>query len=261
MENKQHYGADIFSEPKEACSSEYPKILLSGDSALLVEFGNAINANLNQQATDFAARLREEKTNVFTDIVPAFCSVYIEYDALEAGYDEVREIVQRNLYKKTGTRIKEKKTIEIPVCYGGIYGEDLPFVVKHAGLTVQQVVDIHSSRDYLIYMLGFMPGFPYLGGLDPRIFTPRLQTPRLKIPAGSVGIGGEQTGIYPLGSPGGWQLIGRTPLRPYRPDREPPIAYEAGNYIHFVPVSEKEYQLIQKDDENETYQYKITKGD
>ena len=132
--------------------------------------------------------------------------------------------------------------VEIPVCYGGSYGEDLKDVAAHAGLTEEEVIKLHSSVDYNIYMLGFLPGFPYLGGLDPKLFTPRLDNPRTKIPEGSVGIGGEQTGIYPLESPGGWRLIGRTPLKLYDPDREQPFLYQAGDYIRFVPITAEEYE-------------------
>lgn len=124
----------------------------------------------------------------------------------------------------------------------------------HANLSTQEVIDIHSSEDYLIYMLGFLPGFSYLGGLDKRIHTPRLANPRIKIPAGSVGIGGSQTGIYPLDSPGGWQLLGLTPVKTYDPNREIPILFEAGDYIHFVPVTEKDFLEIKEQVNQGTYE-------
>ena len=154
----------------------------------------------------------------------------------------------------------EKLITEIPVCYGGVFGPDIENVAKLAGLTVEEVIKIHSQEDYLIYMLGFLPGFTYLGGLDERIHTPRLANPRIKIPAGSVGIGGSQTGIYPLDSPGGWQLIGKTPVKTYDPLREPPILFEAGQYIRFVPVTEDEYYKIEDKISKGQYQYSIYKG-
>ena len=132
----------------------------------------------------------------------------------------------------------------IPVCYDGEFAPDMEDVCAHTGLQREQVIRLHTSRDYLIYMLGFLPGFPYLGGMDERIEAPRLETPRTLIPAGAVGIGGKQTGIYPLASPGGWRLIGRTPIKVYDPDREEPILYKSGDYIRFYPITEEEYKDI-----------------
>ena len=154
-----------------------------------------------------------------------------------------------------------RRVFEIPVCYGGQYGPDLANIAEHAGLTEEEVVKIHSSKDYLIYMLGFLPGFCYLGGLDERIHTPRLANPRLKINAGSVGIGGSQTGIYPLDSPGGWQLMGMTPVKTYDPDREVPILLSAGDYIRFIPVDEEEYLRIKELVERDEYQCTVREGE
>ena len=156
---------------------------------------------------------------------------------------------------------RKKKVFEIPVCYGGEFGPDLATIAEHAGLSEQEVIDIHTSTDYLIYMLGFLPGFTYLGGLDERIHTPRLANPRIRIPAGSVGIGGSQTGIYPMDSPGGWQLMGLTPVKTYDPDREVPILVEAGDYIRFVPVDRAEYDRIKTEVEQGTYRVRIVEGE
>lgn len=152
------------------------------------------------------------------ETVPAFASLLIFYDPLVTEYDAVAAAVQKLAQAPdSDTAAEEGRLVEIPVCYGGAFGPDLPFVAEHAGLTETEVIRLHAGRDYPIYMLGFLPGFPYLGGLDERLFTPRLPTPRTAIPAGSVGIGGEQTGVYPIASPGGWQLIGRTPLKLFDP--------------------------------------------
>ena len=147
--------------------------------------------------------------------------------------------------------------IEIPVLYGGEMGPDLENVAKHNHKTPEEVIQIHTSEEYLIYMLGFIAGFPYLGGMSKEIATPRLKSPRVKIDGGAVGIAGEQTGIYPVDSPGGWQLIGRTPLKLYDADREKPILLEAGQYIKFRSVSKKEYKKIEKEVMEQTYQYVI----
>ncbi len=234
-----------------------PEILLSGDKAVLVKFSDKINEKTNKEVTGFVIKLKKSEITGITDIIPAFCSVLVNYDPGNISYSQLHTKIEEVLSEKSDNDGSGKRVIEIPVCYGGCYGEDLEHVAAHAGLTQEQVIDIHSSRDYLIYMLGFMPGFPYLGGLDSRIFTPRLKTPRISIPAGSVGIGGEQTGIYPLQSPGGWKLIGRTPVRPYRPEMQPAIIYEAGDYIRFVPVSEDEYEKIRQEDLAGKYKLKV----
>ena len=156
---------------------------------------------------------------------------------------------------------KRKKVYEIPVCYGGEYGPDIQNIADHAGLSVEEVIDIHTSRDYLIYMLGFLPGFTYLGGLDERIHTPRLANPRIKIAAGSVGIGGSQTGIYPMDSPGGWQLMGLTPVKTYDPEREIPILVEAGDYIRFVRIDEDEFKRIKELVDRGEYQCVVHEGE
>lgn len=140
---------------------------------------------------------------------------------------------------------KPAKVVEIPVCYGGQYGPDIEFVAEHNGLSVQEVISIHTKPEYLVYMIGFCPGFPYLGGMDERIATPRRTTPRLQIPARSIGIAGNQTGGYPISTPGGWQIIGRTPVEMFRPeDEEKPSLLNSGDIVKFVAISEQEYLAL-----------------
>ncbi|RLF75230.1 allophanate hydrolase, partial [Thermococci archaeon] len=176
------------------------------------------------------------------EVVPTYTSIYVYYDPLKIGYSEVVEAVKPFLNAEPK---KEKaRIIEIPTAYGGEFGPDIEFVAEYNGLSVDDVIEIHSKPLYRVYMLGFTPGFAYLGGMDERIATPRLEKPRLKVPAGSVGIAGKQTGIYPLESPGGWRLIGRTPLKLFDANREPPTLLQPGDYIKFVPISEEEFWEI-----------------
>lgn len=222
------------------------RILTAGDSSLLVEFGKEISPQINRKIANTVQLMREQHIEGVVDVIPAFCSLLINYDPRVISYEKMKKRIAALVKVDIKGGESVKKVFEIPVVYGGEYGPDLAYIAERAGLSEQEVIDIHSSCDYLIYMLGFLPGFCYLGGLDERIHTPRLATPRIRIPAGSVGIGGSQTGIYPLDSPGGWQLMGMTPVKTYDPEREVPILVEAGDYIRFVPVDEAEYLRIKE---------------
>lgn len=222
------------------------KIKPAGDRAVLVKLGDSISEVVNQRVMELERKLAERRLSGIVETVPAFASLLVCYNPLITDYEAVAAQIRKLENETKGGMAREGRIVEIPVCYGGEYGEDLPFVARHAGLTEEEVVRIHSERIYRIYMLGFLPGFPYLGGLDARIFTPRLAKPRIRIPAGSVGIGGEQTGIYPVESPGGWQLIGRTPYRLFSPDMNGRLLYEAGDRIRFVPISGPEFGRIDR---------------
>ena len=237
------------------------KILTAGDASLLVEFGKEINPEINRKIAATVQLMREQHIEGVVDVIPSFCALLINYDPRVIGYEEIKGRIKDLLRVEIKAGDEKKKIFEIPVCYGGKFGPDIATIAEHAGLTEAEVIEIHSSRDYLIYMLGFLPGFCYLGGLDERIFTPRLASPRLKIDAGSVGIGGSQTGIYPLDSPGGWQLMGKTPVKTYDPDREVPILVEAGDYIRFVPIDEEEFYRIKELVDRNEYQVVIHEGE
>ena len=230
------------------------RILTAGDSSLLIEFGNEISPEINRRIAAVVELMREQHIEGVVDVIPAFCSLLVNYDPRVAGYEKMKKRLESLVRVDIKVGQTKRKIFEIPVLYGGEYGPDLASIADHAGISEDEVVLIHSSKDYLIYMLGFLPGFCYLGGLDERIHTPMLSNPRLRIRAGSVGIGGSQTGIYPLDSPGGWQLMGMTPIKTYDPEREIPILVEAGNYIRFVPIDEEQYKRIQAQVAEGSYQ-------
>ncbi|MCC8140721.1 MAG: 5-oxoprolinase subunit PxpB [Lachnospiraceae bacterium] len=237
------------------------KIVAAGDSSILIEFGSEINPEINRKITSTVQLIRAQQIEGIVDMIPAFCSLLINYDPRIITYDRIQSRMAELVKMDVKASAQKKKVFEIPVCYGGDFGPDIENIAANAGLSVEEVIKIHSSCDYLIYMLGFLPGFCYLGGLDERIHTPRLANPRVKIPAGSVGIGGSQTGIYPLDSPGGWQLMGLTPVKTYDPDRETPILLEAGDYIRFVPIDREEFDRIKALVDKNEYECVIREGE
>lgn len=237
------------------------KLLTAGDSSILLQFGNTIDPAINRKIAATVQLMREQHINGVTDVIPAFCSLLINYDPRVISYEQIKRRMEALVKIDVTAGDTRKRVLEIPVCYGGEYGPDIQNIADHAGLSVEEVIQIHTSRDYLIYMLGFLPGFTYLGGLDERIHTPRLANPRIRIPAGSVGIGGSQTGIYPMDSPGGWQLMGMTPVKTYDPDREVPILVEAGDYIRFVAIDEDEFHRIKELVDKNEYQCVVREGD
>lgn len=218
-----------------------------GDSALTVYFENEISPEVNACVTSLYDELSENNIKGVRELLPTFNALTVFYDPFAVSAKALERKIRKRISLLTGTVKKDRRTVIIPVCYESRFALDIDNVCRHNGLERDEVIDIHSSKEYLIYMLGFLPGFPYLGGLDERIATPRLASPRTQIPAGSVGIGGNQTGVYPLASPGGWQIIGRTPLRLFDAQREEPVFYSAGDYICFKPISETEFDMIYSD--------------
>lgn len=228
-------------------------ITIAGDSALNVEFKQEISPEISGLVHSCARMLEEHPIEGVIECIPTICSLMVCYNPQIISYEALCACLQTRLKDITGTAQETRRIVEIPVCYGGEFGPDIDFVAEHAQLSVPDVIRIHAGVDYLIDMLGFMPGFAYLGGLDKRLHTPRLQSPRTCIKAGSVGIGGAQTGIYPLPSPGGWRLIGKSPVCLYDPFRDHPILYAAGDYLRFIPISEEDFHCIQAQVQAHTY--------
>ncbi|MFS0559501.1 5-oxoprolinase subunit PxpB [Terribacillus sp. 179-K 1B1 HS] len=216
-----------------------------GDTGIQLVFGQTISEETNQEIRVFAELLKQERIEGIIEWVPAYTTLSIYYRPDKIRYHALLEQLER-LYEDMQGGVAEAASLvyEIPTYYGGETGPDLDFVADHNGLSVDEVIRIHSSQDYLIYMMGFVPGFPYLGGMSEEIATPRRSDPRPKIAAGSVGIAGSQTGVYPLETPGGWQLIGQTPVKLYDPESEQPILLTSGSYLRFVPISKNEYDSI-----------------
>jgi inhibitor of KinA len=225
-----------------------------GDSALLVEFGNAINLEINHKVIALNEAIMRAKIQGVEELVPTYCSLLVRYDPLKTTYEQLVFCIKdiEKTLDRVSIRIASKK-ITIPVVYGGEYGPDLGYVAECRGLSEEQVVKLHSEKEYTVYMIGFVAGFPYLGEVSDEIATPRLETPRLKVPAGSVGIAEKQTGIYPCEAPGGWRIIGRTPIKLFNPLQQPPALLKPGDKVKFKPISIEEFALVEKAISKRTY--------
>lgn len=236
----------------------------AGECAFTVEFEEKISPEVNLSVTLLASNPKLKNARGIVETIPAYRSLTVVYNPYILSYKKLYSLLKSICDSlptgKSNTNINSKTYI-IPTCYGGEYGTDLSSVAERANLTADEVISIHSKTKYLIYMLGFLPGFAYLGGLDERLFTPRLESPRTSIPSGSVGIGGSQTGIYPINSPGGWNIIGRTPLKIYDPNRSNSILFSSGDYIRFLPISFEKYIQIEEEIKLGRYEYRVEEED
>ena len=214
-----------------------------GEQALLINFKEEISLEIHQQVKACFLHLRSLEIVGITDFIPAYHSLTICFNSLIISFLELKQIIMNTEFK-VATENSKKNIIEIPVCYDVDFGLDLNIVAQKTGLSSQEIIRIHTEKPYLVYMLGFAPGFMYLGGLDKRIQVPRKENPRLKIAAGAVGLADQQTGIYPLETPGGWQIIGQTPLSLF--SKEKPSLVAMGDHVQFVPISKEMFFKIKE---------------
>lgn len=222
-----------------------------GDQTVLVELGTGIHPDLHRRVQALCHLLERAAVNGVIEWVPAYNTVAVSFDSSITSYQVIARQLASLLPDAAEVTKSFPRVVEIPVCYEEPFGPDLLYVAEQANLTPKQVVDFHTGPDYLVYMIGFAPGFPYLGGMDKRISAPRKDVVRNVIPAGSVGIAGAQTGIYPISTPGGWQLIGRTPLRLFNATKLPPVRVEMGDIVRFQAISREQFEQLQEV-ENET---------
>ncbi len=209
-----------------------------GDSALLVQLGDKIDSAINQRVHALNALLQTNSIAGIVETVPAYCTLLIHYDPLILTFDQVKRWVRDEMTQLADSFHRTPRRLEVPIRYGGASGLDLETVAAAKNISIADVIRIHSEREYTVYMMGFTPGFPYLGTLDERLSMPRMESPRTLVKAGSVAIAGSQTGIYPLDSPGGWHLIGWTPLKLFDLTRESPFLFAPGDVIKFIPLED-----------------------
>ncbi|MET1173627.1 5-oxoprolinase subunit PxpB [Paenibacillus amylolyticus] len=217
-----------------------------GETAVIIHCGDQLSDAVQHRVVSVCALLEKSTLPAMIEWVPSYTSVTVFYDPFISSYPQLCKILLQQLNQMKESVQDKPRTVTIPVYYGGEWGPDLDYVASEHGLTAEDVIAIHTSGDYLVHMIGFAPGFPYLGGLSEQIATPRRATPRLRVEAGTVGIGGKQTGIYPVDTPGGWQCIGQTPLRLFRPDENIPSLLAAGDRVRFEQITMQDYLALKR---------------
>jgi inhibitor of KinA len=222
------------------------RFVAASDQSLLIYFGNEISLSIHHKIVKFIKLLQAEPVAGILNLNPAYASVLVKFDALRFTHDEMESCLVPYLTRLNEVSLPEPRRREIPVCYGSEYGPDLREVAQLHRMSEANVASLHSSVEYIVYFLGFVPGFAYLGGLPRELETPRLASPRKKVPAGSVAIGGNQTGVYPISTPGGWRLIGRTPISLFRPQAKEKSFLTIGDHVVFVPITSEQFQDLAK---------------
>jgi inhibitor of KinA len=222
------------------------RIVPAGDSAMIVEFEDRIDAAVNARALAVAGRLQAQPVAGVRDVVPTYRSVAVYFDPLQTSHDVLMARLEREAVHAVPEATPARDVIRIPVCYGGELGPDLADVAAFGGITESAAVDLHVGVTYRVFMLGFMPGFAYLGIVDGGIAAPRREAPRVRVPRGAVGIAGSQTGVHPVEAPSGWQLIGRTPVKPFDPTRAEPFLMKPGDSVRFYQVERPEFDRMER---------------
>lgn len=225
-----------------------------GDRGVRIQFGETIHRQVNRKVQNYANLLKNYSIEGIEEWIPAYTTITITYHPDKTTYQKLEQELRNLQQLMDEEEIEGTRTITIPVCYEGAFAPDIEELAHHHQLTVKEVIRIHTEPEYYVYMMGFMPGFSYLGGLSRQIQMPRLDNPRKVVPAGSVGIADQQTGIYPLDSPGGWRIIGKTPIRLYDSMRDKPILIQAGDFLRFAPIDYTVYKSIQEEVEAGSYQ-------
>lgn len=227
-------------------SSNTARFMPASDQSLLIYFCDKITIKANEEVRKLLHLLGAEPVAGVRNVHPAYCSLLVQFDALKWTHDKLEEKLSKYLARVDKVRLPESRQVEIPVCYGGELGPDLDEVAALHKTTPEQVIKLHASGSYLVFFLGFVPGFAYLGELPKELVTPRLATPRKKVPVGSVGIAGNQTGVYPFETPGGWRLLGRTPVSMFRTDRDGLSLLSIGDRVRFAPISRERFAELSR---------------
>ncbi len=230
----------------DTAADESTRFQFAGDQSLLVYFGHQITLEANEKVRRLLRLLELEPVAGVRNLHPAYCSLLIKFDALRMEHDELKAILRRYLKRLDEVKLPAPRRVEIPVCYGSEFGPDLAEVSKLHGMTEKQTIELHASVEYLVYFLGFVPGFAYLGDLPKDLVTPRLASPRKRVPAGSVGVAGNQTGVYPFATPGGWRLLGRTPVKMFRAENDGLSLLSIGDRVRLTPISRERFAELER---------------
>ena len=224
-----------------------PRYRIVGDQGLLAEFGDVIAPSVNRKVRAVSILLEKEQTQGVLELIPTYRSLMIRYNPWQTDPEKLQQTLKKLESEWETIELPPAKVVEIPVCYGGELGPDIKVVAQANQISKEEVIQLHASVEYSIYMIGFTPGFPFMGGLPEKLFTPRRKTPRTHVPRGSVAVANNQTGIYPVASPGGWQVIGQTPVRLFRPECENPFLYDVGDKIRFQVIDLETFKKIAAD--------------